>query len=82
MGSSRLGGEFAVLPLLVGAAFGDGTLYDSMLGHIANMSRDISLVERHGPNAAQTARVMNDVAQRADVAGSWANRAAGSKPET
>jgi hypothetical protein len=61
--------------------FGEGSLYDSMIGHIGKMARDIGLVEAYGPNAAQTYRVQADIAQRADGAGTLANRAQGNKPE-
>jgi len=62
--------------------FGEGTLYDSMLGHLGTLSRDIGLVERYGPNAAQTWRVQADLAQRADGEGTLANRAAFNTPAT
>lgn len=56
--------------------FGQGSLYDSMTGHIGGMARDIGLVERYGPNPEQQFRVQNDIAERADDAGSRANRGA------
>lgn len=61
--------------------FGQGSLYDAMVGHIGRMARDIGLVERYGPNPEQTFRVQAGIAQRADVAGSLANRSAGNTPE-
>jgi hypothetical protein len=62
--------------------FGEGSLYDAMLGHVGRMSRDIGLVERYGPNPEQQARVQNDIAQRADGQGTKANRSFGTVPET
>jgi len=56
--------------------FGEGSLYDSMMGHVGGMARDIGLVERYGPNPEQQFRVQKDIAERADTAGSMANRAA------
>lgn len=56
--------------------YGQGSLYDAMMGHIGGMSRDIGLVERYGPNPEQQFRVQKDIAERVDVAGSMANRAA------
>jgi len=61
--------------------FGQGSLYDAMLGHIANMARGIALVERMGPNPQQQFRVQNDLAQRADGVGTFKNRAAGNTPQ-
>ncbi len=62
--------------------FGEGSLYDSMMGHIGRMARDIGLVEAYGPNAKRTFDVQADIARRIDGAGSWKNRAQGNKPET
>lgn len=62
--------------------FGEGSLYDSMLGHVGRMSRDIGLVERYGPNPEQAARVQADLAQRADGRGTVANRSFGTTPES
>jgi hypothetical protein len=61
--------------------FGEGSLYDAMIGHVGKMARDIGLVERYGPNPEQTFRVQADLAQRADGAGSFANRTAINTPE-
>lgn len=61
--------------------FGQGSLYDAMIGHIGKMARDIGLVEAYGPNAAETFRVQADIADRADV-GFAASRAQGNKPMT
>jgi hypothetical protein len=49
--------------------FGEGSLYDSMIGHVGRMAGDIGLVERYGPNPEQTHRVQLDIAQRADKKG-------------
>jgi hypothetical protein len=54
--------------------FGQGSLYDAMVGHVGAMARDIGLVERYGPNPDQQFRVQQDIAGRADGEGSWANR--------
>lgn len=62
-------------------AFGEGSLYDAMLGHLGSMSRDIGLVERYGPNPEAQFRVQADIAERADGKGSAKNRAAGNTPE-
>jgi hypothetical protein len=61
--------------------FGEGSLYDSMLGHVGAMARNIGLVERYGPNPEQTFRVQADIAERADVRGSAKNRSFGNAPE-
>lgn len=61
--------------------FGEGSLYDSMLGHIGKMARDIGLVEAYGPNAKQTFSLQADIARRADGEGTLANRAQGNRPE-
>jgi hypothetical protein len=46
--------------------YGEGSLYDSMIGHISRMSRDIALVERMGPNPEATFKVQADISKRAD----------------
>lgn len=61
--------------------YGQGSLYDSMMGHIGTMARDIALVERYGPNPEQQFKVQADIAERADGAGTMANRSAGNTPE-
>jgi hypothetical protein len=61
--------------------YGEGSLYDSMIGHIGFMARDIALVERYGPNPEQLFRVQADIAQRADGVGTIANRSVGNTPE-
>jgi hypothetical protein len=61
--------------------FGEGSLYDSMIGHVGKMARDIGMVEDWGPNAAQTFRVMADMAERTDGAGTLKSRSAGNTPQ-
>lgn len=61
--------------------FGEGSLYDAMLGHVGRMARDIGLVERYGPNPEQANRVQADLAERADGAGTLAGRSFGTTPE-
>lgn len=46
--------------------FGEGSMYDAMIGHIGGLSRDIGLVERYGPNPEAQMRVQFDLAERAD----------------
>ena len=61
--------------------FGEGSLYDSMMGHVGAMARNIGLVERYGPNPEQTFRVQADIAERADGRGTAKNRSFGNTPE-
>lgn len=61
--------------------FGEGSLYDSMMGHIGAMARNIGLVERYGPNPEQTFRVQADIAERADGRGTVKNRSFGNTPQ-
>lgn len=61
--------------------YGEGSLYDAMMGHIGKMARDIGLIERYGPNPEKTYRIQSDIAERADGAGSMANRGFLNKPE-
>lgn len=61
--------------------FGEGSLYDSMLGHVGAMARNIGLVERYGPNPEQTFRVQADIAERADGRGTVKNRSFGNAPQ-
>lgn len=65
--------------------FGQGSLYDAMMGHVGNMARDIVLVERFGPNPEMQFRLQSDIAKRADdlggVKSEVAQRLAGVKPE-
>lgn len=46
--------------------FGQGSMYDAMIGHIGGLSRDIALVERYGPNPEAQMRLQFDLAKRAD----------------
>jgi len=46
-------------------AFGSGSMYDLMIGHIGRIARDIGLVERYGPNPAAQARLQFDTAAHA-----------------
>jgi hypothetical protein len=48
------------------AAFGRGTMYDAMMGHIAGMVRDTVLIERYGPDANANARLQFDLAAKED----------------
>lgn len=61
--------------------YGQGSLYDAMVGHVGHMARDIGLVERYGPNPEQQFRLQNDIAQRADGVGTWASRGMLNQPE-
>jgi hypothetical protein len=47
--------------------YGEGSLYDAMIGHVGRMSRDIALVERMGPNSEATHKVQADISKRADA---------------
>ena len=44
-------------------AFGEGTVYDAMQGHVRSMARNIALVEEFGPNPSATFRTLHDAAQ-------------------
>lgn len=46
--------------------FGRGSIYDAMMGHIGAMARDITLVERYGPDFAAQVRLQLDEARVAD----------------
>jgi hypothetical protein len=46
--------------------YGRGSVFEAMQRHIGGMSRDIALVEELGPNPAQTFRLLNDTAKKAD----------------
>jgi hypothetical protein len=46
--------------------YGEGSLYDSMIGHISRMSRDIALVERMGPNPEATFKAQADISKSVD----------------
>jgi hypothetical protein len=49
-------------------AYGTGSMYDAMIGHIGGLARDIGLVERYGPNPQAQMRLQFDLAERADGA--------------
>lgn len=51
--------------------YGEGSLYDAMVGHVTQMARSIGLVERYGPNPEQQFKVQADLAGRADDLGGW-----------
>ena len=61
--------------------YGQGSLYDAMVGHVGHVARDTGLVERYGPNPEQQFKLQQDVAQRADGVGTWDSRSAGNQPE-
>lgn len=46
--------------------FGEGTLYDAMMGHIGHMVRNIGLLEKYGPDPEMQHRLQADIAMRAD----------------
>lgn len=46
--------------------FGAGSMYDAMTSHISGMARDITLVERYGPNPDHQMRVQLDLAAKED----------------
>ena len=48
------------------AAYGRGSLYDAMSGHVGRVARDIALVERYGPNPNAQMRLQFDLAAKAD----------------
>lgn len=60
------------------SAYGMGSMYDAMIGHIGGMARNIGLVERMGPNPAQQFRLQLDLAERAD---NGIKRSFGNKPD-
>lgn len=62
--------------------FGEGSLYDAMLGHLGVMSRNIGLVEKYGPNPETQFRLQSDLAQREDGRGTMANRSFGNPPDS
>lgn len=59
-------------------AYGRGSMYDAMIGHIGAMARNIGLVEQMGPNPAQQFRLQLDLADRAD---NGVTRVFGNKPQ-
>lgn len=85
---ANAGGERRVLHFKDGDAwmgymqeFGEGSLYDAMVGHVGSMTRNIGLVERMGPNPEMQFKLQADIAQRADGAGTMKNRSLGNTPE-
>lgn len=46
--------------------FGGGSMYDAMMGHIAQKARDVALVERYGPNPGNQMKLQADIAARMD----------------
>lgn len=60
------------------SAYGRGSMYDAMVGHVGAMARDIGLVERYGPNPEAQFRLQNDIAERADQG---IKRSFGNKPQ-
>lgn len=48
------------------ADFGGGSMYDAIVGHISNQARDITLLERYGPDPEAQMRLQFDLAKRAD----------------
>lgn len=48
------------------AQFGNGSMYDAMVGHVAGKARDIALLEQYGPNPNNQMRLQIDLAERAD----------------
>jgi hypothetical protein len=61
--------------------YGDGSLYESMMGHFGSMARDIALIERHGTNPEHWFRMQLDRARIADGQGTGESRLAGNQPE-
>lgn len=48
------------------AQYGRGSIYDAMMSHVSGMARDITLIERYGPDSAANARLQFDLAARHD----------------
>lgn len=63
------------------AQYGEGSLYDAVMGHISHMTRNIGMMERYGPNPEMQFRLQADIAQRADGVGTSANRSALNTPQ-
>lgn len=61
--------------------FGEGSLYDAMLGHIGKMAGDIGLIEMYGPNPERQFQAQKDIAERSDGKGTWRNRSKGNTPD-
>lgn len=56
-------------------SFGRGSVFEAMMGHVRNMSQNIALAERMGPNARATFELLHDTARKtgADDKLSWLN---------
>jgi hypothetical protein len=70
---ANAGSEARVLHFRDGAAYleymgayGRGSMYDLMMGHLGKMARDIGLVEAYGPNPEAQMRTQFDLARQAD----------------
>jgi hypothetical protein len=50
--------------LAVMERYGRGSLYDAMMGHIGGITRDITLVERYGPDVNGSLRLQMDMVAR------------------
>ena len=61
--------------------FGEGSLYDAMVGHVGRMARDIGVLEAYGPNPAAQFRRQADLARRADGTHLLKAQAAGNAPQ-
>ncbi|MGU2439565.1 hypothetical protein ACTXHA_04105 [Burkholderia cenocepacia] len=48
------------------SSYGQGSMWDAMVGHINSMARDIGLVERYGPNPNQQFKLQDGKAQIGD----------------
>ncbi len=48
------------------ADFGRGSIFDAMMSHVGGMARDITLVERYGPDVTAQSRVLLDEARKLD----------------
>jgi hypothetical protein len=46
--------------------FGGGSMYDAMMAHIGGIAREITLLERYGPNPESQMRLQLDIANRMD----------------
>lgn len=61
------------------ADYGAGSMYDAMVSHIGRLAKDITLVERYGPNPSAQMRLQMDLAARAD---NGEKRVFGMRPES
>lgn len=59
--------------------YGTGNVFDSMMGHIEGMARDIALMETLGPNPVATSRWMQDSIAKGAAEGEEAARGIGAK---